>query len=49
MEMDKEPYDSIFKIIIIGNGSCGKTSILYHYLNGKCNIIYQILEPKNVA
>ncbi|CAD8090388.1 unnamed protein product [Paramecium sonneborni] len=41
MEMDKEPYDFIFKIIIIGNGSCGKTSILYHYLNGK--------QPKNVA
>lgn len=38
MEIDKETYDYIFKIIIIGNGSCGKTSLLYHYLNGKCKI-----------
>lgn len=42
MEKEKEAYDCIFKIIIIGNGSSGKSSILYHYLNGKG--IHKILE-----
>ena len=34
---EKEQYDYIFKIIIIGNGSCGKSSILHQYIYGKCS------------
>ena len=32
-----EKYDYIFKIVIIGNGSCGKSSILHYYINNKSN------------
>ena len=33
--MDKDDYDSLFKYIIIGNTSCGKTCLLHHFLEGK--------------
>lgn len=33
--MESEAYDCIFKIIIIGNGSSGKSSLLSYYLTGK--------------
>ncbi|CAD8089982.1 unnamed protein product [Paramecium sonneborni] len=33
--MTEEQSDYVFKFIIIGNGNCGKTSLLYHYNNGK--------------
>ena len=32
---EKETYDFVFKFILIGNGSSGKTSILSHFINGK--------------
>ncbi|KAM3140905.1 hypothetical protein pb186bvf_006916 [Paramecium bursaria] len=33
--MIEEQYDYVFKFILIGNGNCGKTSLLYYYVNGK--------------
>ncbi|CAD8081886.1 unnamed protein product [Paramecium primaurelia] len=33
--MTEEQCDYVFKFIIIGNGNCGKTSLLYHYIHGK--------------
>jgi GTPase SAR1 family protein len=33
--VEKDGFDYIFKIIIIGNGSSGKSSILHYYLNNK--------------
>ncbi|CAK86821.1 unnamed protein product (macronuclear) [Paramecium tetraurelia] len=33
--MTEEQCDYVFKFIIIGNGNCGKTSLLYHYTHGK--------------
>ena len=41
LKMQKENYDSLFKYIIIGNTSCGKTCLLHSFLEGKCkNIIF---------
>jgi len=34
--MDKE-YKYLFKLIMIGNSSAGKSSILHYYTEGKCN------------
>lgn len=28
-------FDYVFKYILIGDGNCGKTSILYQYVHGK--------------
>ncbi|CAD8148356.1 unnamed protein product [Paramecium octaurelia] len=38
--MTEEQCDYLFKFIIIGNGNCGKTSLLYHYIHGAqiCNV-----------
>ncbi|CAD8070029.1 unnamed protein product [Paramecium primaurelia] len=33
--MNEEQCDYVFKFIIIGNGNCGKTSLLYHYIHEK--------------
>lgn len=33
---EKEIYDYIFKFILIGNGSSGKTSLLYQFIHNKC-------------
>lgn len=32
---EKEIYDYVFKFILIGNGSCGKTSLLYYFIHQK--------------
>jgi GTPase SAR1 family protein len=32
----RESY--VFKFVILGDSNVGKTSILYHYIFGKCNI-----------
>ncbi|CAD8103658.1 unnamed protein product [Paramecium sonneborni] len=32
--MTEEQCDYVFKFIIIGNGNCGKTSLLHHYIHG---------------
>lgn len=40
--MTEEHCDYVFKFIIIGNGNCGKTSLLYHYIHGTCNLSDQI-------
>ena len=34
----KESY--VFKFVILGDSNVGKTSILYHYIFGKCNTIF---------
>ena len=37
--------DYIFKIILVGNGNSGKTSLLYHYLTNKGIIfVWQVHE-----
>ena len=35
--MDKEPYDFLFKLILIGDSSVGKSNILLKYLKGEFN------------
>ena len=38
MEIElKEKYDLLFKFIIIGDSSVGKSCILTQYLRNKCN------------
>ena len=34
-----QPHDSLFKYLIIGNTSCGKTCILHRFLKGECKNI----------
>jgi Ras-related protein Rab-4B len=43
--MTDDQCDFLFKFIIIGNGNCGKTSLLYHYIHGKCN---KLLESRTL-
>ena len=33
--MEKEPYDLLFKLILIGDSSVGKSNILLKYLKGE--------------
>ena len=40
--MEKD-YKYLFKIIMIGNSSTGKTSLLHYYIEGKCNIKFNKL------
>lgn len=41
--MEKENYDLLFKIIIIGNTSTGKTCLLNFFDSGKCRYFIKFL------
>jgi hypothetical protein len=34
----KDKFDILFKYIIIGDTSVGKSCVLHHYLRNKCNL-----------
>ena len=35
--MEKENLDSLFKYLVLGNTSTGKTCFLHYFLEKKCN------------
>jgi GTPase SAR1 family protein len=39
----KEKYDFIFKLVIIGNANCGKSSILHYFVNNKGIVIFEAI------
>ena len=42
--MDREKYDYLFKFIIIGNSSTGKSCLLHYAISNKCNLSLKTLD-----
>ncbi len=42
LNLIREKFDLLFKLIIIGDTSVGKSCILHHYLRNKCIYIFFI-------
>jgi GTPase SAR1 family protein len=37
--MERDNYDFVFKLVIIGNSNCGKSCLLHYFLENKCKMI----------
>ena len=37
--MEKENYDYLLKLIIVGSSNIGKSCLLHHFLENKCKLL----------